>query len=639
MSRTALVTVAVGVALAIVAVTGGSASGSAPTPAPAAASSELRSTGRHSVHAARVPLTRIYRGEDGGALYLRQLGSKVYGFGEHPGREYAFVLVGTVTGDRIDGSWWDVPKGQLRRVNRGTLELQWSQEGARIVRSGGADLGPDVFTAIAPDGIPWPNMEPAGFQATSTGDLDGVFVGDDGSRHYVRETSSNTVWVAERASQPGERPGWVTVFAGRRNAGGGVSGTYVDVPKGIELRSGSFGAAFVGSKRELLVEQQSVDRTRSLAPDYALDLDRFVTTVADSLENRVVGYAFAITYNGAIVRSHAWGFRQHAVDGAAFPFTPKTQAQTASAAKLVSATAVVKALRDRGLDVDTRVAPYLPSCIKKGPGVSSLTFRELLNHRNGLLGGRYGSRINSRLPESCNGRDPYECLIEVLAKGRVFQPLRYAYNNKAYDLLRFLVPLVVDTNATKADFVHFGCVNTNGVLNRRLAERFARYLRYEVLRPVGSDGTWYPSGNFSLNYNCEPDVQGAGCSPSRKGEAVTPEYFLRSGSGKMAMSVLDYVRFLAALERGLIVPKAVVESMKQGRLGFDTFVSGKAGPYFWKNGGCPSLQKPEWGRGCETLAIVFPGNVQAYLAINSANNTYSPDRQKLFRNAFDAALR
>lgn len=586
---------------------------------------------------ARVPLTRIYRAQDGGVLYLRQLGSDVYGFGEHPGVPYAYVLVGSVTGDRIDGSWWDVPKGKLRRVNKGVLALRWSQGGARIVRSGGADLGPDVFTAIEPAGIPWPTMRAAGFQATSAGDLDGVFVGDDGSRHYVRETSVNAVWVGERAAQPGERPGWVTVFAGKRKGGGTFGGTYVDVPKGIELRSGTFGAALIPGKRELVLKQNGVERTKSLVPEYALDWDRFVDGIAQEIDNRVVGEAFAITHNGAIVRSHAWGFRRHPIDGNPLLFTPKTQAQTASAAKLISATAIVKALRERGLDVDAKAAPFLPSCIKQGPGVSSLTFREILSHRTGLRGARGLDK-----EESCNGRDPYDCLLDVLAKGRIY-PRAPAYNNKAYDLLRFLVPLVSDSSGTKADFAQFKCKNTGNVLHRRIATRFALYVRDEVLRPVGSNGTWYPSGDYALNYRCAAapggTLQETPCSPPNKGEAMTPEYFLRSGSGKMATSVLDYVRFLSALERGLIVPKSLVEGMKQGRLGFDRAISGKAGQYFWKDGGCPSLEKPQWGRGCQTLAIVFPGDVQAYVAINSKANTFTPDIKSIFRNAFDAALK
>jgi CubicO group peptidase (beta-lactamase class C family) len=581
---------------------------------------------------AGVALTRIYRAQDGGFLYLRQLGSDVYGFGEHPSGSYAYVLVGRVTGDRIDGSWWDVPKGALRKVNKGVLALRWSLNGARIDRSGGDDLGPRTFIAVQPTGISWPNLRAAGFQSTTSADLDGAFVGDDGSRHYVRETSFNTVWVGERASQPGERPGWVTVFAGKRK-GTGFSGTYVDVPKGVELRSGSFGAALVGTTRTLFLSQVGATRTKQLAPDYAIDWDGFVNGVAKEIDGRVVGEAFALAHSGAIIRSHAWGFRRHAIDGNPLPFTTKTQAQTASAAKLISATAIIKALRDRGLDVDARAAPFLPSCIKQGPGVSTLTFREILSHKTGLRGARGFDK-----EESCNGRDPYDCLLDVLAKGRIYDRT-YAYNNKAYDLLRFLVPLVSDSSRTKADFTQFNCKNSGNVLHRRIAERFARYVQDQVLKPVGSNGNWYPSGDYSLNYNCYIKLTDAACSPDHKGEAMTPEYFLRSGSGKMAMSALDYVRFLSALDRGLIVPKSVVESMKEGRLGFDTVISGKLGSYFWKDGGCPSLDKPAWRRGCQTLAIVFPGDFQAYVAINSKDNNFSPNIKKVFRNGFDAALK
>ena len=333
------------------------------------------------------------------------------------------------------------------------------------------------------------------------------------------------------------------------------------------------------------------------------------------------------------MRSRAWGVRRAAVDGGALPFTTKTQAQTASAAKLVSATAIVKALHDRGLTVDAKIAPFLPSCIEKGPGVTTVTFREILSHKTGLRGARGFDK-----EESCNGRDPYECLLDVLAKGRTY-PRTYAYNNKAYDLLRFLVPLVSDTTATKAEFQLFDCENKGGVLGRKIAEKFARYVLDEVLKPVGSNGSWYPSGDFSLNYNCNAGLVGAGCNPNRAGEAMTKEYFLRSGSGKMAMSVLDYARFLSALDRGVIVPKSLVDSMKQGRLGFDTLVAGKAGQYFWKNGGCPSLDKPQLGRGCKTVAMTFPGDVQLYIAINSSKNTYSGNLEPLVASAYDAALR
>ena len=79
------------------------------------------------------------------------------------------MLVGVVTGDRITGSWWDVPKGAKRPVNKGTLDLQWSQSGARIVRKGGDDFGPDVFSAIDPDSVSrGRTCRPPGSSQTST---------------------------------------------------------------------------------------------------------------------------------------------------------------------------------------------------------------------------------------------------------------------------------------------------------------------------------------------------------------------------------------------------------------------------------------------------------------------------------------
>jgi CubicO group peptidase (beta-lactamase class C family) len=566
--------------------------------------------------------TRIYRGDDGGALYLRQLGSKVYGFGEHPGVDprYAYVLTGTISGDRLVGSFWDVPKGS-RATAKSTLSLKWSQLGGKLVRSGGGDLGPDTFETIPATGIPWPNMQTAGFQATTASDLDGVFVGDDASRHYVREIGGDVVWVGERGSQPGERPGWVTVFIGKRSMNGtAVGGTYVDVPKGIELRSGPFGAGIVNGKRDLYLSQPGVNRTDKLVPDYALDWDRFATEMQTRLSGNVVGYAYAIARNGAFMRMGAGGLRRLAIDGGARSFTTYTQAQTASAAKTINATAIIMALNDRGLTVDAKVKPFLPSCLKLGKSMSTLTFRHILSHTSGL-------------PKvSCNGGSPYDCLVKMLKEGRT-QPFDVSYNTHAYDLLRWLVPLVENTSGWKAQFELFDCKNKAGILNRKVSERFARYMFDKVLDPVGADASFYPSGDYSLNYDFSDQTI--------KGEKPRIDFFERAGSGKLTMSVRDYIRFLSALEAGEIIPKHLVQSMKGSpgnRLGFDSSWAGAVtGGYVWKNGGCPDFDNKS--RGCKTAAMIFPSGIVAYVATNSDNNGYPGSIQGVLAGAFDAALR
>ena len=569
-------------------------------------------------------LTKIYRGEDGSALYLRQQGNAVYGFGEHPGKDYAYVLKGTVAGDLISASWWDVPKGD--RTTKGTIQLRWSQLGNRIVRAGGGDLDPDVFTAIPANGIPWPNRQAAGFQATRQSDLDGAFVGDDASWHYFREIGGDVVGVAERAAQPEERPGWVTIFIGTRRSGTGFGGTYVDVPKGLERKSGGWGAAFIGAKRELIVEQTSVDRTRSLVPEYTIDWDGFAAEIERNTwgsGTRVVGYAYAIARHGAILRSGAGGDRRTSQDGGRLPFTTNTQAQTASTAKTINAAAIIKALYDRGLTVDTKVGPYLPSCWERGKDVASLTFRQILNHTSGL----------PKAGSACNFGDGYKCLLDMIKQGRIASKAAI-YNTHAYDLLRFLVPMVVDRDGTMGEFELFKCKNSNGILNRKVSEKFVRYVFGEILDPVGADASFYPSGDFSYNYD-EDNRQ-------LKGDAPREDFFMRAGSGKLTISVLDYIRFLSALDRGLIIPKGLVEMMKGpadgNRLGFDSVRNGAAGAYHRKTGGCPPF--PGTTGGCKTLAMVFPGDTQVYVATNSDNNDHGTGGlTAIVANAFDNALR
>ena len=85
--------------------------------------------------------------------------------------------------------------------------------------------------------------------------------------------------------------------------------------------------------------------------------------------------------------------------------------------------------------------------------------------------------------------------------------------------------------------------------------------------------------------------------------------------------MLDYARFLSALDRGVIIPKSLVETMKSDRLGFDSAFDGRAGSYAWKNGGCPDFEGQ--GRTCKTVAMTFPGDVQVYVAVNSDTSGYT----------------
>jgi hypothetical protein len=74
----------------------------------------LASTGKY-VDAAP-DLNGVFRCNDGGTYYVRQIGNEVWWFGpsSDEGASFTNVYKGTISGDAIIGTWADVPYGQAR---------------------------------------------------------------------------------------------------------------------------------------------------------------------------------------------------------------------------------------------------------------------------------------------------------------------------------------------------------------------------------------------------------------------------------------------------------------------------------------------------------------------------------------------
>jgi CubicO group peptidase (beta-lactamase class C family) len=594
----------------------------APTGQPAVGQTPQRVPGPPPTRTAS--LSRVYQGDDGGALYLRRVGETVFGFAEQPGQGYAFVLSGEVSGDRIHVQWWDVPK--QGRTGRGSTELQWSQSWARLVRKSGEDFGPDEFTSVAPSSIPWAGPREAGFQSVNDRDLDGVFLGDDGSSHYVREINDRVVWVAEAAVSPaGTQPSWVTVFIGTRAANGGISGDYADVPKGRQaVADGRFGAASIAGTRTTSLSQPGLERTSRLEPEYAVEFTAFADSLRAALDGKVTGYAYAIAQRANIVREGAGGVRRAAQDGGALPFTVDTQNGVASASKLVTAAVVLRTLEEKQIPLDTTVARYLPSCWPKGPGIhdlsTGLTIRQLLAHR---------SRITR--PSSCGTDDRYACLRDSIAAGRDPNADVYDYQNINYTLFRYILPRIrndavddVFCTADGRERAHHG--SSGAAVNQNVSERFARHVLDQVLRPLGLDtGFEWTAPRFTLYYDfSRPGAPGL--------RANTSDAYLGAGSGGMKWSAREYTTFLVLLDAGRIVSPAMLRTMQTESLGFDATSTGEPRRYPTKNGGTPPP-------GVSAQAIMLPGHVNAFVTINSSGNAYTQSLATILATAYENAIK
>ena len=568
----------------------------------------------------------VFRADDGGAMYVRAVGTTVYAFAEHPGKDYAFVLRGTLAEGRIKGTWWDVPKHG--RSTTGAIELQVSQKGMRLTRkSANTAIGVSVLTRIDPSNVPWPKTDrEAGFQSTRTNDLDGKWVGSDGRRTYLRETGGDVVGVTELRTGSNARPTWASVLVGTRSANGTVAGSYADVPKGPRTERGNLAIIQVSGTRRLAVAQSGVPSPGGLQePDYAVDFGRMRAELIASLSGRVVGYGFAVSKNDAIVAEGAGGWRRLGQDDPTgknqrLPFNVTTQNESASSSKLVTAAMLIRTLAEKGISLDAKVAGALPSCWTRGPGIvntmGGLTWKQLLNHTSRLT-----------RPSACDD-NPYECLRRAILAGRI-GPATDAngntrqYQNINYTVLRYMIPILRDKPAIEAIFDDYACKSSNGAkINAEVSERFRRYVSDEVLRPLGIVGTFEPVTEFAIRYDFSKQ--------SEKG--IRPSYkdILSAGSGGMKWSAREYAKFLAALETGRIVPLDWLRTMRSELLGYDGRLAGVAGDYPWKNGGAGGVQ---------TWTVSFPSGVAAYVTVNSDNNALSRSLGQILRDAFDASLR
>lgn len=566
-------------------------------------------------------LTRTYRGADGSALYTSAVGDKVVGLGEHPGTEMAFVFEGTRSGMRISGRWWDVAKGT--RTRAGALELDFSAGGSKLERSGGDDLGPESWQARRPETMRWPGRREAGFQSTSGSDLDGAFDGSDGSRAYMRERWTDVVWVAERSrrgARVGARPRYATVFFGKRTAGGAVSGSWYDVPKGTMLRHGSLTGSIGASPRRIAdLELKGSggsgpvrQRAREYSADYAVDLDRFAQEIEQGLDGVVVGYGYAIAADGRVVRKGAGGARRVPQPDnrltAPFSFTPTTVNEVASTTKTVTAVAVMRELKRQQLSLDDKVDPYLPVEWERGPGMTTVTFRQLLAH-GGLTH-----------PGGICGSDFYGCLEEAVRLGMSSPP---GYNNIHYAVMRVILPFLHDQPGMRKLFAEEPDEEARN-------EAFSDAFRDQVVDMLASAGisadTEYPpSRNLAWRYSW-------GTPPTNEYFPTNDElHYLETGPGGLKMSAVEYAEFLAGFENGRFLSLPAAQELKDDRLGFDAnFVgTGEVGPLYTKTGG---------SGGGASRSMIYPGDVQVFITRNSTGNPAETSSTEMLGAAWKAAL-
>jgi len=315
-------------------------------------------------------------------------------------------------------------------------------------------------------------------------------------------------------------------------------------------------------------------------PHACISLSRLASSIDTQLEGKVVGYV-ALIGTSKVVSS---GLARTAADPPKLAMGPNVMVNVLSVGKMFTTIAVLKSLARHHLSIDSRIWPFLPPDWVKGPGVDTITFRELLTHRAGF-------RLDS-------GRvfETDDAAREQIRQGVQLVDKRVAdYNNINFTIFRDMLPFLE------------GAPDPGPAARAAAATRFfITYVQRQVFDPVGvTDATCAPVRNAMLMY----PPPGAGTARGRSAP-VGPS---ACSGGGWFMTPASMRRVLEGLISGnSLLSSSQRQQMDHSCLGWDCSVTGQAG-YRGKGGG-PLCD----GSACLQIFFgIIAGTIPVVVATNS----------------------
>lgn len=356
---------------------------------------------------------------------------------------------------------------------------------------------------------------------------------------------------------------------------------------------------------QLPVQRVSFPRTPQV------DLGALGVAIHEVLKDRVVGYTLQANVNGTVAHVGIWNWSRTPAD-AGSGWKTETRMHVASVSKLLTAIGMVKALTEKGLAVDTPIAPFLPAHWQQGTNIGSISFRHLLTHTAGFRGESSAS--------------DYTLMKSRVAAG-VAKVGEYDYENMGFGLCRLLIPIVSGRVKRDATWVPVPAVNDQ-VWDAVAIHHFRGYMQDKVFTPAGVPGVGFAPGNKDALAYRQPHADRKGWN---SGDLST-----MAGGAGFRLSPAELLRVLDhARRRGTILAKATVASMLDDRLGIDQIKQTPAGKTYNKNGA--------WGPGSgeseQCVAFFMPGGVELALFVNSPVGAENFSLRNLVNDAYVNALR
>ena len=318
---------------------------------------------------------------------------------------------------------------------------------------------------------------------------------------------------------------------------------------------------------------------RVCTPSACISLSRLASSIDTQLKGSVVGYV-ALIGTSIVVSS---GLARTAADPPQLAVGPDVMVNVLSVGKMFTTIAVLRSLARHHLSIDSRIWPFLPPDWVKGPGVDTITFRELLTHRAGF-------RLDSgRVFETDNAaREQIRQGIQQIDKQVA------DYNNINFTIFRDMLPFME------------GAPDPGPAARGAAANRFfITYVQRQVFDPVGvKNATCAPVRNAMLMY----PPPGAGTARGRSAP-VGPS---GCSGGGWFMTPASMRRVLDGLISGSLLSSGQRQQMDHSCLGWDCSLADQAG-YRGKGGG-PFCD----GSACLQIFFgILAGTIPVVIATNS----------------------
>jgi CubicO group peptidase (beta-lactamase class C family) len=328
-----------------------------------------------------------------------------------------------------------------------------------------------------------------------------------------------------------------------------------------------------------------------------VSLSRLAHSITAQLKGKVVGYVALIGKSPPV----ASGFARTAADPPQLAMGPDVMVNVGSVGKMFTTIAVLQSLARHHLSIDSRIWPFLPPDWVKGPGVNSITFRELLTHRAGF-------RLNS-------GR---VFVTDDAAREQIRHGVRQAdkqvadYNNINFTIFRDMLPFMEGAHDQGPAATRF----------------FNSYLQRQVFDPVHvTDATCAPVRDATLMY--PPPAAG-----TRPGTPTAPGPSGCSGGGWF-MTPASMLRVLDGLIHGnRLLTSSQRQQMDGNCLGWDCSLTGRAS-YVGKGGDVGGIGGSS--AGLHTFFGIIAGTIPVVIAANSNLGHRGEDLTTVFETALFAA--